>query len=1423
MTRHPTRLSCRWAMLMVLMLVLTIPVYAFAREVTVSIPDLSAEPGSSISVPVNIDDATGIYSGEVDLAYDSSVLSATGVSTNGTVAQGRMVTPNLTVSGRVRVAMAGASPMSGGGVLVYVDFAVIGAPLSSSDFTLQSISFDEGSFPASAQNGSLEVIGQALTVNLIPPELEFGGVEIGQDMALPVVIENMGPEALMITSLSTGTVHYDLPAAPITATIPPSGGVLELSVLFAPLDAGLLVDALTIGTDLPGTPLLTVPLSGLGVPSGMAGTIGTIPPELAFPPVEVGQDLIKTLGIFNFSPAELMVTFLNATTVDYDLPSVPITPVTLQPWQNVPLPVRFAPQAVGPRPGNLHIGTNDPGNPVVIVPLLGEGLPPGGAALTLTIPHETVPRFGDIHLPVIASDMTGLGTLSGFLRILYDPSVVVLGPGGVVQGDVLPTTAHGASPSLSIAYHTGPVGGPLGLEGGGMNWLNIAFAGADSLVGAGDLVRIHFQAVGAEGAVTPVPFDSVAFDEDGLVALTVDGSLTIGPGGVPEVVVRVPNAAVDDTVLAMSLPVLVERDVTGLGIYSAEMRLSYDSDVVLVQDVRGGISEAGSLQVGAADADTNVWVEYNDVEVAPGQREVSIALATTQAWSGQGPLVFLDLSILGAAGDTAEVAFEYFMFNEGVPAAQTVDGSVAIDPTVPQPDIKASVNSLDFGAIMVGTSMDTTITISNDGNDTLIVSQIVPPDPPFGIPDVIGLEEISSPDTLVPGESREVRVVFAPQAVAVYQDTLRISSNDPDTPNLDIPLMGEGTPAPEIQACALNFASVLLGQSANVSLLIDNEGLGPLLVTGIASDNPDFTLGALPAEIAAGANGQIMVTFTPGAEGVIPGTLTIASNDPANPLAPVSVVGRGVNGAGMGPDATIYSGLVTVEGAVAPIGTVLEAYHPGTGAFVFSTRIVAENAGTNYAMQVLEGLGGIAGGDQPMFRGVLAEDCATFSDPPLTGNVLAGDPTFVAAFPPQNSPGLDIDLTRGADLVIPLVQGYNAVSWNVAPENDSVEVVFGDLLATGKVSILLDYLNDGAGTEFFNYYIPGLGESNPFQRTEAGKGYFVQLNPGVEPETLRVSGPYLDPQMPLPLVQGYNLLAYLPDGPDSLVHALGSVDFGKMTIALDYVNDGAGTEFFDYYIPGLGESNPFQCMWPTKGYFIQLGPGQSDTLVYPSTQVGCGVGIAAAKRAYGYGDVKGSIMAMVLYGTEATVDGALISEGAEIRAVGVDGVLCGKAEAMAPGVFGIVVYGDDPYTSADEGPVPGEKVALFVDGVRLDEEVIWTRFGDVHRLEELHFAGMMAGADVPETFDLEQNRPNPFNPSTLIGYQLPEPARVLLTVYNLLGQEIMTLVDKHQSPGYYTVGWNGKDRYGNEVADGVYLYRIEAGRFRAMKKMVMLK
>ena len=102
----------------------------------------------------------------------------------------------------------------------------------------------------------------------------------------------------------------------------------------------------------------------------------------------------------------------------------------------------------------------------------------------------------------------------------------------------------------------------------------------------------------------------------------------------------------------------------------------------------------------------------------------------------------------------------------------------------------------------------------------------------------------------------------------------------------------------------------------------------------------------------------------------------------------------------------------------------------------------------------------------------------------------------------------------------------------------------------------------------------------------------------------------------------------------------------------------------------------------------------------------------------------------------------------------------------------------------------------------------------------------VGSAELPKAFALGQNFPNPFNPSTTIKYDIPEGSsdqQVRLSVYNIRGQKIRTLVDRLQGPGSYNVNWDGSDQSGRNVSSGVYFYRIEAGTYNATRKMVILK
>ena len=93
----------------------------------------------------------------------------------------------------------------------------------------------------------------------------------------------------------------------------------------------------------------------------------------------------------------------------------------------------------------------------------------------------------------------------------------------------------------------------------------------------------------------------------------------------------------------------------------------------------------------------------------------------------------------------------------------------------------------------------------------------------------------------------------------------------------------------------------------------------------------------------------------------------------------------------------------------------------------------------------------------------------------------------------------------------------------------------------------------------------------------------------------------------------------------------------------------------------------------------------------------------------------------------------------------------------------------------------------------------------------------------PTKFSLQNNFPNPFNPITILRYDLPEQAQVTLTVYDLMGREVTQLVNTTREAGFKSVQWDATDSFGKPVSAGVYLYQIQAGDFRQTKKMVLLK
>ena len=122
---------------------------------------------------------------------------------------------------------------------------------------------------------------------------------------------------------------------------------------------------------------------------------------------------------------------------------------------------------------------------------------------------------------------------------------------------------------------------------------------------------------------------------------------------------------------------------------------------------------------------------------------------------------------------------------------------------------------------------------------------------------------------------------------------------------------------------------------------------------------------------------------------------------------------------------------------------------------------------------------------------------------------------------------------------------------------------------------------------------------------------------------------------------------------------------------------------------------------------------------------------------------------------------------------------------------------------------------VYLKTIRINEE---DEQKDVGQTDIHYLVGIIDKDKLPSEFALNQNYPNPFNPNTTFNYELPKESKVILSVYDITGCLIETLVNTIQSGGYYSVNWNA-----SQFSSGVYFYRIQADGFQQVKKCLLIK
>jgi len=136
-----------------------------------------------------------------------------------------------------------------------------------------------------------------------------------------------------------------------------------------------------------------------------------------------------------------------------------------------------------------------------------------------------------------------------------------------------------------------------------------------------------------------------------------------------------------------------------------------------------------------------------------------------------------------------------------------------------------------------------------------------------------------------------------------------------------------------------------------------------------------------------------------------------------------------------------------------------------------------------------------------------------------------------------------------------------------------------------------------------------------------------------------------------------------------------------------------------------------------------------------------------------------------------------------------------------------------------------ESVVLDLNDIRVDQSLVQISYRYFNIDSQLIGSGYeeILLSPVPEEFALHQNYPNPFNPITTIQYDVPYQSDIRLVIYDILGREVVQLINKTLDPGYHTTMWNGQDHLGLPVSAGIYFFQIQSNDFVKTQKMILLK
>ncbi len=384
--------------------------------------------------------------------------------------------------------------------------------------------------------------------------------------------------------------------------------------------------------------------------------------------------------------------------------------------------------------------------------------------------------------------------------------------------------------------------------------------------------------------------------------------------------------------------------------------------------------------------------------------------------------------------------------------------------------------------------------------------------------------------------------------------------------------------------------------------------------------------------------------------------------------------------------------------------------------------------------------------------------------------------------------------------------GWSIISSYIEPLRTELDSVFKDARSCVIIA------KNGAGKS----YIPSI-PVNTIGSWVKTEGYQIKMSCL---DSLKITGLKVIPEStPINIPIGWSIISYLRDSEMSIVAALGSI-----VSDIIIVKDQNGNT----YIPLLS-INTIGSLKPGQGYQIKMSTARS--LTYPAnTTLIAQTEIVENKESVSKNPehyvIKNTTDNNATLAIPARVVAGVMKEGDEIGVFDEQGILIGSGIYTGDN-FSIAVWGDDKTTSEQDGITDGQKFTLRIWDKKAGTEkqvvkIAWQSGTGVYEtnaisiLEKLEISDPQA--NIPTHFEVKQNYPNPFNPTTKIYFTIPEETNVRITIYNMLGEVVVELLNRPLNAGYHEVVFNSQP-----YPTGVYYYKINAGNFTDIKKMVLIK